>query len=254
MRTVLRAQVSFLKAPGITIVIGVASLLMLACGRTSGPRAHAPPAGPDLGVNPAEMSPKVDNPYVALATVRHAIYEGEEPEGNKVMRVRVESTVRDSPETVAGIRVTAVDVSDYEAGELVERTIDYYAQHRSGDVYYVGERVEDYEGGKVVGHGGQWLAGEHGNHAGVFMPANPRVGDVFEQERAPGIAEDRSTVIAIGVTATTPAGTFRDCVETEDFDPISKTTMRKLTCRGVGLVRETYRAGHKLELVKFEPR
>src|SRR5439155_13781734 len=46
--------------------------------------------------------------------------------------------------------------------------------------------------GRISGHEGQWLVGEHGNRAGVFMPAAPRVGDVFEQERAPGVAEDRS--------------------------------------------------------------
>jgi hypothetical protein len=62
----------------------------------------------------------------------------------------------------------------------------------------------------------------------MFMPAAPQVGDVLEQERAPGIAEDRSTVIATGVAVTVPAGTFNSCIETEDFDPIGMVTAQDL--------------------------
>jgi len=236
--------------------LGVAAPVLLACGADSGSSGRQPPAHADLGVDVGELSPVVDNPYVAFAAVKRAVYAGEEldPENGEVVKVRVESTVRDAPETVAGTKVTVVDVSDYEDGELVEKTADYYAQHRSGVVYYLGERVDDYEDGEIRGHGGQWLAGESGNRAGVFMPAAPKVGDVFEQERAPGVAEDRSTVLATGRTVTVPAGTFSDCIETEDFDPLGKSTMRKVYCRGVGLVREDYGNGHALELIEVETR
>ena len=81
---------------------------------------------------------------------------------------------------------------EFEDGELVERTADYFAQDGKGRVWYFGERVDDIENGKVVGHEGQWLAGKNGAKPGLFMPAKPRVGQVFEQERAPGVAEDRS--------------------------------------------------------------
>jgi hypothetical protein len=166
----------------------------------------------------------------------------------------MEATVRDTFATIAGIKVTVVDVSDYDDGELVEKTQDFYAQHPSGAAYYVGELVDDYDGGKVIGHGGQWIAGENGAPAAVFMPADPKVGDVFEQERVPGVAEDRSKVIAIVSAITVPAGTFLDCIETEDFDPIRKVTQRKTYCRGVGLVREVFDTGGSIELVELARR
>ena len=139
---------------------------------------------------------------------------------------------------MAGVRVAIVKVREFEDGELVEHTADYFAQDGKGRVWYFGERVDDIENGKVVGHEGQWLAGENGAKPGLFMPAKPRVGQVFEQERAPGVAEDRSKVVAVGRELTTPAGTFDDCIKTRDFAPLDRATEFKFYCAGVGLVRE----------------
>jgi hypothetical protein len=61
---------------------------------------------------------------------------------------------------------------------------------------------------------------------------------------------DRSTVVATGLTVTVPAGTFADCSETEDHDPIDDVTEHKFYCAGVGLVREVFPAGGSLDLVE----
>ncbi len=223
-----------------TAALGVAVLSLSAFGLATRSSGQEGAASPDLGVDVATLSPVIDNPYVAFASLKRAVYEGKERdlETGKTVKVRVEVTVRDTAETVAGVKVTVVEVRDYDDGELVEETLDYYAQDSAGVVYYIGERVDDVEGGQVVGHEGQWMAGEQGARVGVFMPATPQVGAVFEQERAPGVAEDRSKVVAVGKAVKVAAGTFKECIETEDFDPIGKTTMRKIYCRGVGLVRE----------------
>lgn len=202
---------------------------------------------------PSGLTPTVDHPFVAFATVTRSVYEGEEvdPDAGERVQIRVESVVRPDTKRVAGTEVTVVEVKDFESGDLVELTEDYYAQGPDGVVYYLGEQVDEYEDGEVAGHGGEWLTGEGENQAGVFMPADPAEGDVFEQERAPGVAEDRSTVVGVGVTVTVPAGTFDDCIETEDLDPIDDVTEHKFYCRGVGLVRETFAAGGSLDLIEF---
>jgi hypothetical protein len=234
--------------------LAAASLLavsLAACGDDGGGKSVR--AGGDLGVEPAGLSPTISHPYVAFASVERAVYEGTEvdDETGESVALRVESTVRDATTTVAGVDVAIVDVAEYEDGELVERTEDYYAQDRDGTVYYMGERVDDYEDGKVAGHHGQWLAGQKRYRAGVFMPAEPKVGDEFEQERAPGVAEDRSTVVATGATVTVPAGTFGDCIETEDVDPLGGAVEHKFYCRDVGLVQEAFAAGGTLDLVRW---
>ena len=85
---------------------------------------------------------------------------------------------------------------------------------------------------------------------GSSCPRAPKIGDEFEQERAPGVAEDQSKVIAVDQTVTTPAGTFTGCIKTEDFDPIGDVTEFKYYCPDVGLVKEESEEG-QVELVNF---
>lgn len=204
--------------------------------------SRAPAFGTEAGageLDPSRYSPKVTHPLVALSTVRFKVFEGRERNrAGESVDIRSVVRVLDKTTRVAGVRVAIVDVKEYEDGELVEHTLDYYAQRDDGSVWYFGERVDDIEDGMIVGHDGQWFAGRNGAKPGLFMPAAVRVGQAFEQERAPGIAEDRSTVVAVDRTVKTPAGTFRNCIKTRDVAPLDKKTERKFYCRGVGLVRE----------------
>jgi hypothetical protein len=201
-------------------------------------------AGPTL--DSSQFSATVDNALFPLATIRATLFEGTEGDAE----IRSESRVLERTGRVSGVPVTVVDVREYEDGELVEHTRDYYAQHTDGGVRYMGEAVDDIEDGKVVGHEGQWLAGKGNAKPGVFMPADPKVGDAFKQERAPGVAEDRSKVVAVGLNVTTPAGRFDDCIKTKDFAPLDKNTEFKYYCAGVGLVREQFPEG-RLDLVRY---
>lgn len=197
-------------------------------------------------LTPGRFSATVDNPLFPLAAVRVAFYEGTEEGAD----IRSESRVLERTGRVAGVPVTVVDVREFEDGELVEHTRDYYAQHADGGVRYMGESVDDIEDGKVVGHEGQWLAGKGNARPGVLMPADPKVGDAFEQERAPGVAEDRSEVVEVGLNVTTPAGRFDRCIKTKDFAPLDNATEFKYYCAGVGVVREQFPEG-RLDLVRY---
>jgi len=224
----------------------MAVVLLVACG--GGGAKQAVPT-----VNPADFQAKVDNRLYALSSSNPKIYEGEErdPDTGQTTKTRVESTVLPKTDRMAGVEVTVVEDREYKDGELVESTLDYFAQHRDGSVYYFGERVDEYEGGKVVGHSGQWVAGEGRNQPGVFMPAQPMLGLTFEQEKAPGVAEDSSKIIGMDQNVSTPAGSFNGCVKTEDFNPLDKATEFKYYCPGVGMVREEFPEGH-LDLISYE--
>lgn len=200
--------------------------------------ASSPAAEPSPGVDLASLSAEIDNPFVPLDKVTLTVFEGEERDGQETIRTRVEQRLLSRTETVAGVDAAVVAVREWENGELVERTFDYYAQDADGNVWYMGEHVNDYEDGKLSGHGGQWLAGENGAQPGLFMPAEPEVGVTFEQERAPGVAEDESTVVETGVDVTVPAGSFTGCIKTEDYAPLDGATEFKFYCPDVGLVRE----------------
>jgi hypothetical protein len=208
--------------------------------------------GGDAEPEGAAFSSTVDHRFVPLASVRVTVFEGSErdPATGETTRLRIESRVLPTTERVAGVPVAVVDVKEYEDGALVEHTFDYFAQRSDGSVWYFGERVDDYEGGKVVGHAGEWLAGRGRAKPGLFMPARPSVGQTFEQERAPGVAEDRSTVVALLARVSTPAGTFANCIKTEDVAPLDGMTEFKHYCAGIGLVRERSPHG-RLDLVRY---
>ena len=229
----------------------VLSFAVSACGGDDD-EEDAPSGEARQALDPAQFSATVDHPFVPLSSVRATVFEGTEgdPDTGERVNIRSASRVLERPGRVSGVPVTVVDVREYEDGELVEHTRDYYAQHTDGGVRYMGESVDDIEDGKVVGHEGEWLAGRKGARPGIFMPADPKVGDAFEQERAPGIAEDRSEVVAVGLSVTTPAGRFNDCIKTRDFAPLDKLTEFKYYCAGVGLVREQFPVG-RLDLVRY---
>jgi len=216
-----------------------AGLLTVVASVGVSPRGHAQ-TPPDIGVDRATLSPAVSNPYVPFATLKRAVYVGKErdPETGKAFKVRMELNVRDTSETVAGIKVTVVEAIHHADDEVVEKSRDFYAQDASGAVRYLGEHVDDYEGGKIVGHDGQWVVGEKGSKAGMFMPATVKVGDVFEQERVPGVSQNRAKVVSTTRTVKVPAGTFSNCIEIEEYDVIEKASARKWYCPGAGLVKE----------------
>jgi hypothetical protein len=223
-----------------------AALLTLAapgCG-DGDEKSHARALAP-VRIDKAEFSATVNHPLVPLVSVPVTALAGADGDTktNGTNRLLKKTSIVD------GVRVAVLENKEFEDGKLVEHTLDYFAQRRDGSVWYFGERVENYENGKVD-HEGQWLAGKGNAQPGIYMPAKPKAGQVFQQERAPGVAEDRSTVLAAGLTRKTGAGKFRNCIKVKDFSPIDKLTEFKYYCAGVGLVHEDEPHAHS-DLVRY---
>jgi hypothetical protein len=144
------------------------------------------------------------------------------------------------------------DVVTDADGEVVEDTHDWFAQDRDGNVWYLGEDTTSYEDGTPSTEG-SWEAGVDGAEAGLVMPAEPRVGDGFQQEHLDGVAEDRARVLDVAASWRTPFGTWDDLLETEDTTPLEPDVVeRKYYARGIGLVAEVDDTeGQVTELVDF---
>jgi hypothetical protein len=99
-------------------------------------------------------------------------------------------------------------VSQYMAyldGRIEEVALDRYAQADDGSVWYFGEDVFDYRNGAIAFTEGTWLAGREGP-AAMIMPGDPRVGDVYRTENAPGIVFEEVTVKSVGKMVAGPRG------------------------------------------------
>jgi hypothetical protein len=123
-----------------------------------------------------------------------------------------------------------------DAGEEIEISLNYFAQTQDGTVCYFGEEVDIYDGGVVVSHEGSWRADARGNAPGIFMPADPQVGMTYQQEVAPGVAEDEATIVSRGRTVTVPAGTFTDTIRVRDFNPLDGSKGFKVYAPNVGII------------------
>jgi hypothetical protein len=86
------------------------------------------------------------------------------------------------------------------------------------------------------------------------MPAEPRVGDGFEQELAPGEAEDRALVVDLDGEATVPLGTLGGLLVLERTSPLEPGRVEVgHYARDVGLVLLEVESGgdERLELVEL---
>ena len=139
-------------------------------------------------------------------------------------------------------------------GQVVEDTLDWYAQDRAGNVWYFGERVADYdEHGLIVSVDGSFEAGQESALPGIIMPAQPTVGRAFRQEFFLADAEDAARVKSITETVTVPAGTYANCLKTEDFTPIEPDVLEeKYYAAGIGNVLSVNVAsGKRSELISI---
>lgn len=161
---------------------------------------------------------------------------------------KLEVTVLDETRTVAGVVTRVVEEREWKNGNLYEVSRNYFAMcEQSKDVFYFGEDVDFYEGGKVVKHEGAWLAGKDGNKPGLMMPGTPKVGMKYYQEIAPGVAMDRAEIVSLEETCKTPAGTFSRCMKVKEGSAIELfATEYKYHAPGIGLVRD-----EDLQLVRY---
>jgi hypothetical protein len=212
------------------------------------PRA-LPQAGEPVELDPADFVARVDNPYWPMIPGSRWIYRESDADGKEL---RVEVTVTERTKRILGIDATVVHDVVTEDGELVEDTLDWYAQDTAGNVWYLGEATKEYENGKVISTAGSWEAGIDGAQAGVVMPAEPRVGLAYRQEHYAGEAEDRGRVLSLDERAEVPFGSFDGVLMTRDWTPLEPDVLEhKFYARGVGPVLALALSGGREELVAF---
>ena len=190
-----------------------------------------PPYNPVI--DPANFSSDITNPYFPLKPGTVFKFEGSR---DGVAR-RDDMTVTDETKMIMGVKTVVVrDVASSDT-EIVEKTVDWYAQDKDGNVWYFGEDTAEYANGKVTNTDGTWMAGVDGAIPGIIMKAKPTVGEGYRQEYRPGVAEDYAKVINTEATAGGPTGKYEKVVVTEDTDLLDKSKFEhKWFAPNIGLI------------------
>lgn len=165
--------------------------------------------------------------------------------------------VLDRTKLIAGVRCFVVRDTVSVDGQVVEDTEDWFAAAKSGDTWYFGEEVKDYETfpgddpetPELTAIDGSFKAGRNGDKPGIAAFGAPRKGKVYRQEfsldNAEDIAEILSTTYRYGVNAELDRLVPRqlaellcaagDCVVTKEYQPLRPGIFeRKFSAAGIG--------------------
>jgi hypothetical protein len=208
---------------------------------TFGPGARYHPQ-----ISAADFSPNVDNPWFPLPRGRTFVYSGI-TDGRPALDL-VTPTSR--TKVIAGVTARVVQDRVYLGNRLSERTSDYYAQDRCGNVWYFGEDTAELDRrGRVKTREGSWLSGKKGAEPGVIMQAQPELGRRFRQEWLAGHAEDQFRAVSLTARVKVPFGSFHNVLRTEETSPLEPRVLdNKFYARGVGQVVERTVKGGREEL------
>jgi hypothetical protein len=202
-------------------------------------------------IDPADFGGPIDNPYLPLRPGTTFRYRGVGDNG----RTPELNTVAVTHKTKRIMGIDAVVVLDqvFSAGKPEERTFDWYAQDRQGNVWYLGEDSSNFEHGRWVRDDGSWEAGVGNGKAGIIMLAHPKRGDAYRQEYSPGHAVDQARVLGSGGPLRVPFRSFADTLATREYSSIDNQFETKYYARGVGMIKEQGLTGSKerSELVRI---
>jgi hypothetical protein len=213
---------------------------------------HKVPEAPfPVNFDPAifdETSVKIDNEWWPLPPGKQMTWEGTalDDEGEKIPR-KVVFTVTDMTKMIAGVRTVVGWDRDFQDGELTESELIFLAQSKDGAVWHLGESVEHFEDRPEINakehYDGTrvWLVGYLKDcRAGIYMPAEPKLGDApYNQGFAPSPWDwdDWAQIYKVGLKFSTPVGDFSDVMAIREYEPAAPgVSQLKFYARGVGSV------------------
>ena len=244
-------------AIGLTVTVGF-GLALGGCTSSGGPPTpHATRSTPSSAsvlaplhgsyspsIDPADFVQTIDNRYWPLMPgtgYRYAGVRGSTPQLD-------DEVVLHSTKQILGVTCTVVRDTVSEGGRPVERTFDWYAQDRQGNVWYMGEESLELKNGHMVKASDSWESGVNGAKPGIIMPGAPRPGDAYRQEYyPPGEALDQARVLTLDGHLTVPYGAFRHVLVTSERSPLEPQTEQKYYAPGLGEVAERVVKGHHEE-------
>lgn len=212
------------------MVTKISKQLLILFGKPVGQNISGNTYNPQL--SPADFTTNITNKYFSLPVGKKMIFEADTTEGPE----KIEIVITGETKIIEGIKTLVYVDTVYLNGQIHEITRDYLAQNKiTGDVWYFGEEVDNYENGKIKNHAGTFIHGKDGAKAGIWMKSEQKIGDSYRQEYYKGEAEDMRDTVATGLTITTKLGTYTDCVKVYDWTPLdTKSREHKTYCPQVG--------------------
>ena len=231
-------------------VLAAAAIASAGCGSTHhvptkparADRPWSPPA-----IDPANFVDRIDNPYLPLTPGTTLVYRGVMKNGTTPQEDTF--AVTHQKKVVMGVTCTVVRDTVTSRGRPVERTFDWFAQDRQGNVWYFGEETQELKHGRFGAMIDSGPAGRNGAQPGLMMEAHPAKGDSYWQFHWPGHAMDTTKVLGEGGRVHLPYRTFDHTLLTQEQSPLEPGVHdRKWSVRGIGFVQEAAASGTREQI------
>ena len=214
-------------------------LVLAACTSKEGPSPARQPDQtyqPDIRIADFPESTTFTHPYFPYQQGSTYIYGGQSDEGT--VRIELERTA--VTRIIMGIICSGIQDKTWIAGQLLEESLDWYAQDKEGNIWFMGQELTNYNSdGIIINHNGSWEAGVHGVKPGIVMPAHPQPGLVYREEYFFNVAEDQAEIIAIDMTIAIPLGTFENCLKIKGWTELDQEVLEyKYYAPGKGIIQE----------------
>jgi hypothetical protein len=257
----------FLYGLVLTAAVAAATVTIIACGSSGGssttsasptpppstaasPGGVASPAPGNVAVAPgwpampaSDFATTIDNPWFPLVKGRSWISVGVK-DGKPTVDTY---TVTGQTKQIMGVTCSVIRDRLTVHGKVAEATWDWHAQDKQGNVWYMGEDTKEFgAGGNVTSTSGTWQTGVNGAGAGIFMPANPKVGMGGYQEYLAGQALDQYKIVSLSASVKVPYGSFTNALQTSETTAL-EPGVRDAKCyvKGIGQVSEATVKGPK---------
>jgi hypothetical protein len=193
---------------------GSASTTTSTHANASAPRKASGPASADQ-FNPKDFGAPATgaNRWLPLKPGTQWVRQGFVNVGTRRLPHQVVTTVTDVSKQVDGVRTVAVVDQDTNGGQIAEQSIDWVAEDKQGNVWYLGSYTESYEGGQFVTASDAWLAGVNGAKPGILMQADPQTGTPpYSEDTVPGIESVTARVAKTGQSQCVPFKCYKDAL------------------------------------------
>ncbi len=198
--------------------------------RDLGQAPYDPQIVPANYVDPLQIGTSVTpNPFLIIKPGYTRVYKSP----SQIITITV---THDTVEILGVTCIVSRDTVTDLHGNLIEDTVDYFAQDLSGNVWYFGETTGEYEGGFPVSLEGTFKGGADRAKPGIAMLAVLPPGKLYREEFALGVAEDLAEVISTSASEAAPAASCRrTCLLTDNFTPIKPGgSEKKYYAPGIG--------------------
>jgi hypothetical protein len=186
----------------------------------------------DLATPTFSRPTQITNPLHPTSSVKQVIMGGHVDGKPFRTEVSLLPGTRAIPAHGKPVDTAIIQYVAYLDGRIHEVALDWYAQADDGSVWYFGEDVFNYEDGKVADTNGTWIAGDQLPPA-MIMPAEPRVGNVYRSENAPGIAFEQIRVESVDQRVAGPSGNISGAIKVTELH-MDNTTEEKMFAPGYG--------------------